>query len=246
MQNADIKSIMVNVLKIFGIIGIIFCGIALAVPWAGFGYGGVGISFNAWGISSNIPTSSTYTVTTGDAFYISTITSGVTEGVVAGICMILVFVFTLITLFIGIMGLKRIQLKGNKTFLIAGIFAIITIILSVIAVSQINGYISKSIPSSSTISISMLIGYSYGFILMIIAMIFFFIVFGIQTFFIHSPVVAVSQQPMYQQQPPTQQAPTAQAPPSQPQIKPGKNFCPNCGNPIAPNVKFCSGCGKKV
>ena len=81
------------VIKIFGIIGIIFIGIAIAVPWAGFSSGSYGVSLNAWGSSTNIPESlvgSEGIKYLSDPFYINAMQSGFTEGIVAGICMILV------------------------------------------------------------------------------------------------------------------------------------------------------------
>jgi hypothetical protein len=253
MQDPNIKNFIINVLRIFGVIGIIFCGIALTVPWVGFGYLGYVFSFNAWGISSNIPTT-TITVSTSDAFYINTMSTGGTEGIFTGICMILVFIFTLITLFIGIIGLKKIQFQGSKTFLIAGIFAIITIILCVIAVSQIKSAIQTTMTITTPINIGSLIGYSYGFILMIIALIFFFIIFGLQVYLLHSPTASgmhhpISQQPIPAQQPST--TPPSNQPKQQTQ-QPTKTktytpkFCPQCGGHLQPNVNFCPSCGNKL
>ncbi len=228
MQGPDIKNIMINVLKIFGIIGIIFVGISLAVPWAGAGYGGYGVGMNLWGMSSN------YAYVQGSPFYIDYITQGVTEWTVAGILMIIAFIFTIITLLIGIKAFRNIQIKGDKTFLTSGIFALITIILAVIAISQISG---------TAAGFGTVIGYSYGFILMIIAMIFFFIIYGLQTYFIHAPIIAMGQQPPPTQQPPP---PAQTIPPQKPQPRTGQKFCSNCGAPLVEGVKFCSACGKKV
>ena len=191
--------------------------------------------------------------------------AGITEGTVASICMILVFVFTILTLLISIKAFRSIGTGGvNKTYLFAGIFAIITMVLCVIAVTQANSYGTSQNYLQGGSSIIGGFGYTWGFILAIIAMIFFFINYGLNIFMLQSgmgtqrrapnqqyqqqpQMMYASQQPPQQpgQQPPVQQTPIPQ--PQQPEQPPMAGMsCPKCGGQLQAGAKFCPGCGAKI
>lgn len=235
------------IVKIIGIIGAVFCGISLIVPWAGWGPFGL----YTWGSSA---------LGQWDFFFITTMSSGVIESIVAGVCLIIAFVLTIIALILGIVGFKNVSIKKSNSFLTAGILSIVAIILCVVAVSQFSG----NIPGFG-------LGYGAGFFLIIIAMILYFVSFGFQKVFVPAPTTAATQ-PMYQQQPMQTQAPaqyyTQQpAPPSPPpmsaaveqpppitpppatskQAQPQEDaiFCAQCGTKLEPGVLFCPECGAK-
>jgi len=264
------------VTKIFGILAIVFIGIAIAVPWAGYTIPGTnyGLSLNGWGVSTNIPESLVGTESMkylSDAFYINTMQSGIATGTVASICMILVFIFTIITLFICIKAFRNIGLGVlNKTYLFAGIFAIITMVLCVIGVTQANSYGTEVNYLLGGSPISGGFGYTWGFILAILAMIFCFINYGLDMFMLQSgmylqqpqtyqqqpQMMYTSQQPPQQpmtQQPPAQQpqmqpTPPPQETPQQPQKQPPTAgwACPKCGAQLQAGTKFCPTCGAKI
>jgi len=230
------------IVKITGIVGAVFCGIALLIPWAGLGVGGFGIGIYPWGISTNIPG----LLQDWDIFFINAMSSGVVQSIVSGICMIIAFVLTIIALILGIVGFKNVGIKKTNTFMTAGILSIVAIILCVVAVSQLGG----STPGFG-------LGYGAGFFLIIIAMILYFVSFGLQKAFAMSPAQPMYQQPMQIQAPAQYYAQPPQTPPQQPQVPPvqqtapppaqtGGKFCAECGAKLQPNVKFCPGCGAKL
>lgn len=243
-------NIMKTIYKILGILAVIFCGIALVVPWAGLWYGQYGFNIYTWAASVNVPGYDKW-----DFFFAETMTSSTftTQGVVLGVCMILAFVFTLIALFFGIYAIRKINAQtSSNSFLITGILCIVAMVLSIIGVSQI--------PSSTLGGLS--IGYGAGFFLIIVAMILYFVIFALQKILpTYAPAMG---QPMYYQQPQAQyytqqpQAPPVQEqpytqpveqqPPSRARQQPraAPKFCPECGSPIPPNSKFCAGCGNKI
>jgi len=267
-QAVGTTQIMTWVMKIFGIIGMIFIGISLAVPWANYTEPGTiyGLSLNGWGLSTNIPSTGISTEIYkyfSDPFYINTMQAGIAEGTVAGICMILVFVFTIITLLLSIKAFRTIGIGATKNYLITGIFSIVTIVLCVIGVIQANAYGSAMYYGLSGTTVAGGFGYTWAFILTIIAMIFFFINYAVPKFLLQpggigmqqswSPqqqpqVMYTSQQPPMQQTPPPQQ-PVEQAPlqqPTQKKPKTGAHFCPACGAQLQAGTKFCPGCGAKI
>jgi len=226
------------IVKIIGIIGAVFCGISLIVPWAGWGPFGA----YTWGSSA---------LGQWDMFYITTMSSGVVESIVFGICMIIAFVLTIIALILGIVGFKNVGIKKTNIFMTAGILSIVAIILCVVAVSQLGG----STPGFG-------LGYGAGFFLIIIAMILYFVSFGLQKAFAISPAQPMYQQNVYQPQPAQPMQPSAppmpppveqpQPPPVQrtavtpPPAQTNGKFCAECGAKLQPNVKFCPGCGAKL
>ena len=191
--------------------------------------------------------------------------------------MILVFVFAIITLVLSIKAFRSIGMGGiNKNYLIAGIFAIVTIVLCVIGTMQATTYGNTIYFTLTGTTLAGGFGYTWGFVLAIIAMIFFFINYAIDIFMLQTGV-GIQKSPMYQQQqqpqvmytsqqpppmqqtpppqepvqqtpPPVQQPPVQQTPPPpvQEQTQAGTIFCPNCGAQLAANIKFCSGCGHKL
>jgi hypothetical protein len=214
----------------------------LAVPWANYTEPGTiyGLSLNGWGLSTNIPSNQVASEVYkyfSDPFYINTMGNefGLTEGTVAGIFMILVFIFTIITLLISIKAFRGIGRGDNKSYLMAGIFSIVTLVLCVIAVLQANSYGSTLYYGLSGSTVAGGFGYTWAFILTIIAMIFFFINYAIPKFLLQSSMLTQQTQPyqqqpqmMYtsQQQPPIQQMPpqmdqpNQQTPPPQQPVQP--------------------------
>jgi hypothetical protein len=248
MQNKEAKLII----KIIGLIGAIFCLIAIFVPWAegvhtfGAGYADV------WSI-----------------FYVDFFTADMPgEFIFFGMAMIIIFILTIIATVLGFLGFKDFETKGTKKYLTSAIFATISFIIYVIAVSLITSYISGfgfGVPTFA--------GYGIGFVMILIAMIMFYITFFIGKVMSITPAPAMQQpmyqqptyqQPAYQQQtyqpPPTQPTPPPppepvqqpETPPPQPAPKEKKqpqtsvNFCPSCGKKVIPNTKFCAHCGKQI
>ena len=222
------------IVKITGIVGAVFCGISLIVPWAGWGpfFGAY-----TWGSSA---------LGQWDMFYITTMSSGVVESIVFGICMIIAFVLTIIALILGIVGFKNVGIKKTNTFMKAGILSIVAVILCVVGISQWGGFV----------------GYNAGFFLIIVALIMYFVAFGLQKAFALSPAQPMYQQNVYQPQPaqPMQPSPPPMPPPvgqpipppvqqtavTPPPAQTSGKFCAECGAKIQPNVKFCPECGAKL
>ncbi|MCK4364819.1 MAG: zinc ribbon domain-containing protein [Thermoplasmatales archaeon] len=254
MENKE----MTLIVKILGLVGAIFCGICLILPWAGISLLGSGMSLYPWGASAFSTIASEW-----DFFFINSISTGVTENIVLSVIMIVAFIITIIALIIGILGVIKIGKKPSNSMLTAGILSIIAVILCVIAISQANALINQT-------GFGIALGFGAGFFLIIIAMILYFVTFALQKIFITSPMPGAYQQPMYQQpqygqpqmtytqQPPAQQMPPPQAPPVQqapppqqqpqtpPPAKTDQTFCPDCGTKLLPNSKFCPSCGKPI
>lgn len=250
------------VIKIFGLIAIILIGISLAVPWAGYAITGTpySLNLNGWGASTDVPAAQApgFFKYLSDPFYINAMQSGITEGLVAGVFLILVFIFAIITLLIGLNAWRSIGSGGiNKYYLIAGIFAIVTMVLCIIGVAQASTYGTKMWYQQAGYSLDASFGFSWGFIFIIIAMIFFFINYGINFYMVQQGMTLQRAQPhqqqpqmMYTSQQPPQQPPTQQAPPppsqqtKQPPI--AESSCPKCGAQMQAGVKFCPACGAKI
>ena len=113
MQNKEAKLII----KIIGLIGAIFCLIAIFVPWAGgihtfgAGYG------NIWSI-----------------FYIDFFNTGIGEFIFFGVAMIIIFILTIIATVLGFLGFKDLETKGTKKYLTSAILATISFIFYIISV----------------------------------------------------------------------------------------------------------------
>jgi len=241
MGNNDMNLIV----KIILLIGVIFCGLSLIVPWVGVGPWG----YYTWGFN---------VLDEWNFFYIDSFTSGVTEAIIFGISMIIAFFITIAALVVGAVGIKNVGIKKSNSPLTAGILSIVSIIFCVVAMSQFG---------NNTFGI---VGYSYGFFMMIFSSVMFFVSYGISfvTTNIQSnsvPPVAAPQQMYYQQPPPTQpqqgqppmqpmpqQTPPPVTPvppqphPAQQQPSAAQKFCSECGTKIQGNPKFCPECGKKI
>ena len=258
-------------IKIFGIMGMIFIAISLLVPWASYTIFGTnwGLNMNTWGVSTNIP--QTIVGEAGykylsDPFYINAMQSGITEGIVTAICMILVFIFAIITLLLGLKAFKSIGSEGfSKNYLNAGIIAIIPIALCVVGVIQGSSYGSTIYFQITGTPFSGGFGYTWGFILTIIAMIFFFTNYAIDIYLLQGTgmqksqsyqkqpqVMYTSQQPPpqqpIQQQPPAQQPPVQQSPPQSPtsHSPPPQSPPPAATQPpkqTETSKRFCNHCG---
>lgn len=241
-------------IKIFGILGVIFCLLTLLTPWSESSF--------TFGFFSQIYST---------PFYIDFFTNtsfhnifGAGQIIFFAIAMIIIFILTLIALILSINNVRNISRVTPNKYLTLGILLIVDVILYIIAVSILSS------------SISTFGAYGIGFVMAIISAIMFFMIYFIQKTFMpavspghyqHQPY----QQPTYAQQPayqhPTQQTPppvhpqqhhTQQTPPSQPQAQPQQQtqktvdkpatpkFCSQCGAPVVPNTKFCAQCGNKL
>jgi len=233
------------VVKILLIVAVVFCGLSLIVPWIGVGPWG----YYTWGFN---------VLDEWNFFYIDSFTSGVTEAITFGISMIIAFFITIAALIVGAVGIKNVGIKKSNSLLTAGILSIVAIIFCVVAMSQFG---------NNTFGI---IGYSYGFFMMIFSAVMFFVAYGIAAVSVSStptpvtPPAAVPQQMFYQQppttpkmgQPPMQPMPQQTPPPVTPPPPPPQpaqqqqsavqKFCPECGTKIQGNPKFCPECGKKI
>ena len=158
------NNMMKLMMKMFGILTIVFCGIALIVPWAGLGIMGFGVGVYPWGILSD---AAFMTSGQSDFFFIQTMQTGVAEAIVFAICMIITFVLTIIALILSIRSIMSVNMNIANSFLKIGIISIIAIILCVIGVFSAN--------SAFTSNIGIGFGYSWGFYLMIFAIIISFV-----------------------------------------------------------------------
>lgn len=190
MQNKDTK----KVIKIVVLLGIIFCAISFLLPWRGMSIGYMGMSMGAdfytWGSHSYVSLPSSYIPTNGGStsvnmwsiFYAFNLGTPETSNTISGSgsfsytsleisnvaisLFILTFIFCILTLVAGIFALKK-----KKACLIAGITGIISIILFIVAFTVL-----LSIDPTGTVG--NMIPYTFGFFMMIISMIMFFIAFS--------------------------------------------------------------------
>lgn len=180
-----------NIAKILIILAVVLCGIGLILPWSGFSMNVMGVNVGTdlypWGIHSYADMGSmgsafggTGTATSVDwwrIFYSIDIGapetgSETTTSPLAVMLFTLSFILCIIALIIGLISIKRIK-TGNKIMpLIAGVISLFTIIFFVAAFS---------IMASEDITGQMagMLDYSFGFFMVIIAMILFFVSFAI-------------------------------------------------------------------
>jgi hypothetical protein len=177
--------------------------------------------------------------------------------------MIILFFINLVTLIIGFLTFKNIESRGINAYLKLSILVTAEFIIYLVG----WGIAAGGIPLTGIVHI--------GFIMILLAMIMYWLAFGLgKALGIYATPVPkyqqqvyqqqVYQQPAYQQQVYQQPPPVHQAPSPQPQAQPQPHqtqqptqkppkakatipkFCPECGGPLQPNVKFCPSCGFKL
>jgi len=211
------------VTRIMGILGVIFTLIALLTPWASYSF-----TFGLFAPGISYP------------FYIDYFTSGDGNAIFFAIAMIIIFILTLVVLFMSISSVKNFEKTPINKFMTLGILLIVEIVLYVITVSIISR-------GATTFG-----AYDIGFVMAIIAAIMFFIVYGIKKMYMPTPAASSYQQQMYTQpqtyapQQPPPPPPPQQPQPQQPAQTTEKKFCSNCGAKLGPNSKFCPNCGKQL
>jgi hypothetical protein len=230
------------ILKVLGIIGVIFCLVALLVPW-----------------SNNVFTFGFFSEIYSTPFFVDFFINqdyhsvfGIGQIIFFGIAMIIIFIITLITLLLGVFAIKSFERTPPNKYLNLGILLIVNVVLYIIAVSMLT--------SAFGMFGGIGLGYGIGFVMCIIAAILFFIIYSIEKTYMPQTSFGAHQQPMYQQQPHVYSQPQQAPPPHHPappplqsdtsqqvgQDKNAKKFCSSCGSKLTPNAKFCSGCGQKV
>ncbi len=238
MENKEIKLIV----KILLIIGVVFVGLSLLVPWLGTG-------FYLWGSSIFGQTS---------VFYIDFIGLLGGYGILLMLSSIITFALVMIALGVGIRSIINVDRYKPNTALTAGILSVVSMI--VLAVILNIGYSILDGGFNFTG-----LNFGLGFYMMIIPTILFFAGYGIQITLLSKPTTPITQQPMYQQnvyqpqpaQPMQPSAPPMPATVKQPQPPPvqqtapppaqtSDKFCAECGAELQPNVKFCPECGAKL
>jgi len=197
-----------NITKIIVIIGIIFCVISIVFPWRGFSMNfmraNMGVDFYTWaghfyintpegyGISGamNVDYWSILYMIGNDIFtsnydnsgYPSFINISPDQKTAAVALMIITFILSMITLFMGILALKK-----KYASLIAGITSMFSIIFFVVGMSI-------ALSTDSTGMASNVIVYTIGFFMMILTMIIFFISYVLNYFLKATPAQSIQQQ----------------------------------------------------
>ncbi|UCF49738.1 MAG: zinc ribbon domain-containing protein [Thermoplasmatales archaeon] len=227
------------IVKILGIIGAIFLLIAQFTPW-GVGLYLFGADLGFLGFNW---------------FYVSFFESGVWQAILIAIIMIILFFVNLVVLLLSVQAIVRLNTHGLNIYQKLPIYVTVEFILYIVGFSIAAGGLT---------------GYgivSVGFVMILIAMIIFWIIFALAKSqgLITTPMFhqsAYHQPPAYQQHPPVQQPtyhpppqqatpqqqppPTTHSPPQQPQASATPKFCSQCGAPLSPNTKFCAQCGNKL
>ena len=147
-------------IKVFGILGIIFCIISLMTPWSSsaFTFGIFKDDYSAPYYIDFFTNQNIY-----DSNYFN-------QAIFFGIAMIIIFILTIFALVCGILSIRKIEEEVPSTFLLTCVFLVINIILYIAAVSFWYGN-SDYIGSA----------YSYGFITALLGSIIFFILFIIKS-----------------------------------------------------------------
>ena len=181
------NKILITSAKVILIIAVVLCGIAILLPWNTFSYGLFGnMEFYTWGIhtSSTLSTSSQgWHIYYSDFSFFSTLFNS-EESATLGTTMALLYcvlIFNLLTLIAGTSAINILNRKKAAFSLEAGIFSIIALVFFIIFI-QFGLF---SIPTVN--AVSSLFNWSLGFYLTIIAIILFFIAYGIQKSIDFSP-----------------------------------------------------------
>ena len=165
-QAIGTTQVMMWVMKIFGILGMVFIGISLIVPWGAYTIPmtNFALNINPWGVSTSIPSEYLAGADSfvSDIFYINTMQNefGISEGTIAGIFMILFFILKIITLLISKKAFRGIGTGDNMSYLMTGIFSIITLILCEISVLISNTYGSQLFYGQSGTTVAGGFGYT--------------------------------------------------------------------------------------
>jgi hypothetical protein len=229
------------IVKILGVIGAIFLLVAQFTPW-GVGLYLFGADLGFLGFNW---------------FYVSFFETGLWQAILIAIIMIILFFVNLVILLLSAQAIVRLNTHGLNIYQKLPIYVTVEFILYIVGFSIASGGLT---------------GYglvSVGFVMVLIAMIIFWIIFGLAksqglittpmfhqttyhppTYQQHPPVHQHTYQPPPQQAPPNQQPPPpAHNPPQPPQNQQPSatpKFCPQCGTQLAPNTKFCAQCGNKL
>lgn len=202
------KSI-IKAIKVVVILGIIFCAISLLLPWRGFSMNTMSIEYGgnyySWGshsymnIPSGIGTTEAVNIDIWSFFYvfntekpdISSLDSSDSfsftfaesdTNMVASVLLIIAFVFVIIALVMGVFALKK-----KLACLFAGVSSVLSIVFFIVGTLV---YFSMD-PTGMANS---LFSYTYGFFMIVIGMIMFFVAFGLYYLVKYVPVVqSVSQ-----------------------------------------------------
>ena len=245
------------IVKIIVIIAIIFGAISFLLPWRGYSYSytysgmsmSAGVDYYNWGghfymdFPSSIysPYGSSFDI--WSFFYIFEVGApeGFTESTssstiiyqeaILATAVIISFAFGIITIISGIAGIKI-----KNACLFAGISSLISIIALVVGFEATFA----STPQGSTAS--GMIPYTFGFYLMIIAMIFLFLGYVLHHY-LPIIIMATTQQQSYSGYTPPH-------PPSDISYRDKTPYerktCPACGAPIERKTTFCLNCGKEL
>lgn len=155
-----------TIIRVVGILGIIFCIASLLTPWSSSAY--------TFGIFKEDYTS---------LFYIDFLTdqsirdsSFSNEALFFGIVMIVIFIFTLLALILGIISVLKVKDEVPVTFLLLSYLFIASVILYITIISIWEGNIAYAGNS-----------YNYGFYTAIIAFIIYFMLFLFRSIFYKRP-----------------------------------------------------------
>lgn len=151
-----------TIIRVVGILGIIFCIASLLTPWSSSAY--------TFGIFKEDYSNLLYI----DFFTNQSIrdSSFSNEALFFGIVMITIFIFTLLALILGIICITKIEKEVSITYFLISYLFIASIILYVTAVSFWPGNVSY-VGSS----------YNYGFITALIALIIYLLLFIFKSIF---------------------------------------------------------------
>lgn len=158
MKNKETNTII----RVFGILGIIFCLFSLLTPWSNSAFT-FGIFSGEYSSPFYIDIFTSQSIRDSDFFF---------QELFFSIAMIIILIFTIIALILGIISIGKVEMEVPSTFLLISSIFIVNIILYITAVSLCSDNISYAD-----------ISYGIGFITAIIAFIIFFILFILKSVF---------------------------------------------------------------